>query len=1177
MRRAAILALFLSAAPVLAQEDDRDFLTAFLEDNMSGAGREVTITGFTGALSARATIEQLTIADDQGIWLTINGATLDWSRSAILSGEVRVTELSAQEIIVSRLPSSPDADDALPDPEATPFSLPQLPVSIDVDRVAANRIELGETILGQPFEGTLEASLSLVGGDGAAALDLRRTDEGPDANLSLAASYSNTTRELVVSLDALEEAGGIVVGLLGIPGAPSAEFRLSGRGPLEDHRATIQLVTDGEERLSGTIILGQQADGGYRLQADVDGNIAPILAPHHVDFFGTDIGLSLDARRTTAGRTVLDRLSVRARSVQLDGTATLAADGLPEALDITGTLADPYGTPVLLPFGDAPTLIGGAEFSISGGFAAGEGWRGDLSLSGLSHEAIEIATLSLSGSGRVGRADDRGSVGGTLQFLANDINPAEQALAEALGPDLRGGLRFHWLEGSGTIDLTRVELASNGLTASGAFKVAGLETGFKTTGSATVETTDLYRFSALAGRPLGGSATISVKGSAAPLSGTVDAVADVRGTGLSVGVAEVDGLMRGASSVRLSVLRDETGTTLRALDLSAGTLTATASGRLSTSESSLTADVSLADLSALGGTYGGSARLSASFSGTPQDGRLSVDGSARNLRVGSQAADRILAGNSTLSASLGLREGRIEVERASFSNPQASLSASGQLEGSVQRLEVNARLANLGLILPEVQGPLSLTGSVGQDASGFAVDLGYSGPAGINGRIRGTVAPSLSRASLSLEGVGRATVTNLVISPRALDGQVGYDLTLNGPLRPSSVAGRVTLTSGRFSDPGLGASLEGIEAMAQLQGGQARVSATARLSTGGLIRVDGPVGLDPPFQSRLSITLDRLRLVDPELYEVILGGAITLDGPLTGGALIAGGVQLEQAELRVPDSGFASASDLQDLIHVYEPQPVRDTRVRAGLIDQNGNRASRSSASRPFRLDLTVAAPSRIFVRGRGIDAELGGQIRLAGTTEAVIPSGRFDLIRGRLDILGKRLVLTEARLDLAGRLVPNLRFVAENQGREVTSRVTVEGPADDPRVTFSSNPERPQEEVLAQLLFGRDLGRLSAFQAAQLANAVAVLAGRGGEGIVSRLRRNFGFDDLDVTTTADGQTALTAGRYLTENLYTEVDIGQNGQSSVSLNFDLRDGVTVRGRLEQDGDSGIGIFVQRDY
>jgi translocation and assembly module TamB len=317
--------------------------------------------------------------------------------------------------------------------------------------------------------------------------------------------------------------------------------------------------------------------------------------------------------------------------------------------------------------------------------------------------------------------------------------------------------------------------------------------------------------------------------------------------------------------------------------------------------------------------------------------------------------------------------------------------------------------------------------------------------------------------------------------------------------------------------------------------------------------------------------------LDPELYEVILGGGLTFDGPLTGGALIAGAVQLEQTEIRVPESGFSSASDLVGLTHVNEPGPVLETRIKAGLVNTGEDRLGASEPGRPFRLDLTISAPSRVFVRGRGIDAELGGQIRLAGTTEAVIPAGQFSLIRGRLDILGKRLVLSEAELDLAGRLVPNLRVVAENRGQDVTSQVTVEGPADDPTITFSSVPQLPQEEVLAQLLFGRDLSRLSALQAAQLANAVAVLAGRGGEGIVSRLRSGFGLDDLDVTTTADGETALTAGRYLTENVYTEIQTGLGGETSVSLNFDLRDGVTARARVETNGDSALGLFIQRDY
>ena len=94
---ALCLALLLPGA-ALAQEDDRGYLTAFLEDNLSDAGRKITITGFEGALSSRATITRLEIADDAGVWITLDGVVLDWSRSSLLSGEVVVNELSAETI-----------------------------------------------------------------------------------------------------------------------------------------------------------------------------------------------------------------------------------------------------------------------------------------------------------------------------------------------------------------------------------------------------------------------------------------------------------------------------------------------------------------------------------------------------------------------------------------------------------------------------------------------------------------------------------------------------------------------------------------------------------------------------------------------------------------------------------------------------------------------------------------------------------------------------------------------------------------------------------------------------------------------------------------------------------------------------------------------------------------------
>ena len=108
--RALALTLVLLPAPVLA--DDRDFVTRFLEDSLSGENRNVTITGFQGALSSRATIAEMTISDDEGIWLTLRGAVLDWNRAALLRGRVSINELSAAEIIIARAPV-PD-EDAIP-------------------------------------------------------------------------------------------------------------------------------------------------------------------------------------------------------------------------------------------------------------------------------------------------------------------------------------------------------------------------------------------------------------------------------------------------------------------------------------------------------------------------------------------------------------------------------------------------------------------------------------------------------------------------------------------------------------------------------------------------------------------------------------------------------------------------------------------------------------------------------------------------------------------------------------------------------------------------------------------------------------------------------------------------------------------------------------------------------
>ncbi|MGJ8556798.1 MAG: translocation/assembly module TamB domain-containing protein, partial [Sulfitobacter geojensis] len=327
----------------------------------------------------------------------------------------------------------------------------------------------------------------------------------------------------------------------------------------------------------------------------------------------------------------------------------------------------------------------------------------------------------------------------------------------------------------------------------------------------------------------------------------------------------------------------------------------------------------------------------------------------------------------------------------------------------------------------------------------------------------------------------------------------------------------------------------------------------------------------------LAIGLQNIVLVDPNLYRSSVSGALRLAGPLTGGAQISGQVDVGETEISVPSTGLTSIGDIPPINHIGATRPVIATRRKAGIENAQAGADPVTSSGAGFGLNVRVNAPNRIFVRGRGLDAELGGALTVTGTTNRVISAGRFDLLRGRLDILGKRFDLVEGAIQFQGDLVPYIRFVSATSTDTGEVRVVVQGRADAPEVTFEATPEAPQDEVLAQLLFGRNLTEISPIQALQLANAVATLAGRGGTGVITSLRTGFGLDDLDVSTTDSGATAVRAGKYISENVYTDVTAASDGTGEVSLNLDITSHLKGKATLGSDGNSSIGIFFEKDY
>lgn len=1259
---ALLAALWLLPQPIFAQtdeEEDRGYLQALLEDNLSDVGRDIKILGFQGAFSSEATIDRITIADDDGIWLTMNDIVMEWTRSSLLRGAVNINTLSAAEIILERRPTPVGG---APAPEASGFSLPELPVSLSIGEVRADVVAIEAPVFGERAIFQLLGSAELSGGEGNAALDIRRID-GAFGELVLNGSYNNESRQLELAMKLDESQDGIASHLLGLPGTPSVSLSVDGSGPLSDFVADIDLATDGQERLAGQVELLETRDDDAstneetvmkrEFKAALSGDIAPVFLPEHRDFFGNNISLTAQGQRFADGALDLQSLDLKTKALALSGEVALSPDYWPEKFKLVGRIGSDTGAPVLLPFSGDNTKVDTVDLNIEYDANQGDAWRGEFVVNSVARNDLTLANATLEASGILQHGDGFavGEVRGDVHLDVTGIAPKSEDLARALGPALSGKLSFDWQE-DGHLQLSDLDLAGTEYQLRGGLTADDLENGIivNTLGDVELIAQDITQFAGLAGMPLTGAVKVALDGRVNLLGGAFDLNITGDGSDLGIGQKQFDPLITGDSSLDIKAVRDETGTRLERLNITTNQANASLTAELKTDASqaafdlrvkdSAVIDAGLSGPAALGGTLvqsgdnwtldadlsapGGAtasiettlaiadgqlglmagsidaklANLSsyASLVGQPISGGVTanatgtydfasgafnaeVKGEGASLGIGQASVDPLLRGASEFMARIHREDGDaatqvIFLDALSVTTPELNVQATGTSNDGRNSLDFNAKLRNLGLVAEGISGPASATGTATLDGDAWQVAVQAEGPGGSNSTVNGSVQSDFSAANLALVGSAPLELTNSFIKPRLLTGLARFDLTLIGPLAVSSLSGNVQTNGARLALPTFQQALVIDQATAVLSGGQANVNVAASVVTGGRVTAQGQVGLAAPYVADMQIDVDQVQLTDGRLYETSLDGAGTLIGALGGGATLRADLTIGRTEIRISDVPASTVPILEELRHINEPNAVRQTRVFAGLIvEQN----TAPTSARPYPIDITLRAPSQIFVRGRGLDAELGGTLRLSGTSANVIPTGQFDLTRGRLDILGKRLTLTEGRVVMRGAFDPYLSFTATSQTDEILVNVNVIGPVSAPEVTFTSSPDLPQDEVLARLLFGRNIAEISALQALQLALAVRTLAGKGGDGIIGNLRQNFALDDLDLTTDDDGEASLRVGKYISENIYTDVIVGSDGDTEINLNLNITPNLTARGTLGADGESSVGVFFERDY
>ena len=393
-----------------------------------------------------------------------------------------------------------------------------------------------------------------------------------------------------------------------------------------------------------------------------------------------------------------------------------------------------------------------------------------------------------------------------------------------------------------------------------------------------------------------------------------------------------------------------------------------------------------------------------------------------------------------------------------------------------------------------------------------------------------------------------------------MDARVDAQLEGRGSLAAPRIEGRVAAQAIRFALPEEGIAIADGSLKLVLDGDRVRVEEGVLRGQHGRISLSGEAELRDP-QAGLTLNFEKFSVSNRSDRRVSVSGAtrlavsqkrLRLEGELTA----------ERARIEMPEAGHPELSD--DVVVVGQ-----------------GPREKSAAKRIPLELDLRLGLGDDFLFKGAGLDARLGGQLRVYTRNAALYGEGRIQTERGHYSAYAQRLEIERGVLSFAGPIGnPALDVLAVRKTPTVKAGVQVRGTVQRPLVTLYSEPPLPDTEKLAWLVLGHGLegGGQQEFALLQLA-AGALLSQTESASVQAQLAGALGLDSFEVRAGAGENlagTVVSVGRRLSSRATLSYEQGLDGlNQAAKVMYQLSPHVRVEARAGQP--NSFDVFYTREF
>ena len=464
--------------------------------------------------------------------------------------------------------------------------------------------------------------------------------------------------------------------------------------------------------------------------------------------------------------------------------------------------------------------------------------------------------------------------------------------------------------------------------------------------------------------------------------------------------------------------------------------------------------------------------------------------------------------------------------------------------------------------------------------------------ASVDVRARGSEIDAVAEIDSATMGTAKLQAQSRILR-RAGQWMMPGDAPLSGKL---SVALR-SLAWARALAPGFDRIDGALTAEIEASGSIAAPRLTGNLAGERIaLRAIGP-GIDLR-DGRMRATLDGSRLQLDE-FEIRAGeGRVTA----SGNAELGGGLQQMELQVRAQRARILFTPQWSATVSGSGKLGLRDRRIAIDgqlTLDEGrydlGNRmrptlgddvvvrspagtSTGPASALPMNLDVSVDLNNRLVLRGNGLDALLGGTVRVRSQTTGLSATGAVRTVRGTYQVFNQNLAIERGTVTFGGPLTnPALDLRAMRKFTTAEVGVEVGGSLRRPQVRLVSTPDMSDSDRLAWLVLGRDPQSSDRAQLALLQAAALNLVRGGGKPLTGQITDGTGLDELGFAS-GEGEAlgVVTLGKRLTDRLSIRLEqtLGGTAGSLLRVDYLLSERWRLRGTAGAENAGDI-LFTWR--